>query len=68
MGAKELDTVLWPLPADGVTRLRFSDHSDRLLVASWDSVSTAASLLCGSVDGVSFDSGPVVVVDCGGRR
>ncbi|KAG0606938.1 hypothetical protein M758_9G180500 [Ceratodon purpureus] len=34
---RELDTVLWPLPGDGVTKLRFSDHSDRLLVSSWDS-------------------------------
>jgi hypothetical protein len=39
-----LGRELWPPPGDGITNLRFSDHSDRLLVSSWDAVSAAATL------------------------
>jgi hypothetical protein len=39
-----VETLLWPLPVDGVTNLCFSNHSDeRLLVSSWDCVSDELS-------------------------
>jgi cell cycle arrest protein BUB3 len=32
-------------PSDGISNLRFSNHSDHLLVSSWDKVSHAAPAL-----------------------
>lgn len=36
---------LWPPPTDGITKLRFSDQSDHILVSSWDSVSASSFYL-----------------------
>lgn len=50
---------LWPVPGDGVTNLRFSDHSDSLLVSSWDSKLRLYDVASHTVKAVFEYPGPV---------